>query len=82
MARCNPPDRALAPTLRGTAVVLFALSLFPGGGLCTYLAGLAIDNLGYPTTLTDTAVALVLFRALSWPLLRVRADGAESSGML
>jgi predicted MFS family arabinose efflux permease len=72
----------LVPTLRGTAVALFAFSLFLGGGLGTYLAGLSIDNLGYPTTLTGTAAALALFTALSWPLLWVGADGVEAKRVL
>jgi predicted MFS family arabinose efflux permease len=70
----------LAPTLRGTAVALFAFSLFLGGGLGTYLAGLAIDSLGYLATLVGTAAALALFTAASWPLLRVgQPVGAAAS---
>ncbi len=61
----------LVPTLRGTAVALFAFALFLGGGLGTYLAGLAIEYAGFPLTLYGTASALALFTLLSWPLLRV-----------
>ncbi len=61
----------LVPSLRGTAVALFAFSLFMGGGIGTFLAGLSIDQLGYSATLYGTAAALALFTAISWPLLRV-----------
>lgn len=61
----------LVPTLRGTAVALFAFALFLGGGLGTYLAGLAIEYAGFPLTLYGTAAALALFTLVSWPLLRV-----------
>lgn len=61
----------LVPSMRGTAVALFAFSLFIGGGLGTYLAGMAIDATGYPATLLGTAATLALFTAVSWPLLRV-----------
>jgi predicted MFS family arabinose efflux permease len=61
----------LVPSLRGTAVALFAFSLFLGSGIGTFLAGLSIDQLGYSATLFGTAAALALFTAISWPLLRV-----------
>jgi predicted MFS family arabinose efflux permease len=61
----------LVPARRGTAVALFAFSLFLGGGLGTYLAGLSIDNLGYTRTLLGTAAALGVFAAMSGPLLSV-----------
>jgi predicted MFS family arabinose efflux permease len=61
----------LVPTLRGTAVALFAFSLFIGGGLGTFLAGLTIDHLGYNAALLGTAALLAVFAAVSWPALRV-----------
>jgi hypothetical protein len=57
--------------MRGTAVALFAFALFLGGGLGTYLAGLAIEHGGFFVTVYGTAVALALFTVLSWPLLGV-----------
>jgi hypothetical protein len=68
---CHKQGTTCAQSLRGTAVALFAFALFLGGGLGTYLAGLAIDNLGYPARLLGAAVALAVFTAASWPLLRV-----------
>ena len=61
----------LVPTMRGTAVALFAFALFLGGGLGTYLAGLAIERLGFPVTVYGTAVTIAIFTVLSWPLLRI-----------
>ncbi|HEX6289048.1 MAG TPA: MFS transporter [Herpetosiphonaceae bacterium] len=61
----------LVPDLRGTAVSLFAFSLFLGGGLGTYLAGLAIEHWGFSATLAGTALALALFTMLALPLLRI-----------
>ena len=60
----------LVPELRGTAVALFAFSLFLGGGLGTSLAGLTIDRFGYLAALVGTAALLALFTALSGPALR------------
>lgn len=61
----------LVPERRGTAVALFAFSLFLGGGLGTFLAGLAIDNVGFGPTLLGAAAALASFTAISWPLLGI-----------
>ncbi len=61
----------LVPELRGTTVALFAFALFIGGGLGTFVAGLAIEGFGYGLTIYGTAALLALFTALSWPLLRV-----------
>ncbi len=61
----------LVPELRGTTVALFAFALFIGGGLGTYVAGLAIEGFGYEATIYGTAALLALFTALSWPLLHV-----------
>jgi predicted MFS family arabinose efflux permease len=60
----------LVPDLRGTAVALFAFSLFLGGGLGTSLAGLTIDHFGYVAALAGTAALLALWTALSGPALR------------
>jgi predicted MFS family arabinose efflux permease len=60
----------LVPDLRGTAVALFAFSLFLGGGVGTSLAGLTIDHFGYLAALIGTAALLALWTALSGPALR------------
>ena len=51
----------LVPSMRGTAVALFAFSLFIGGGLGTCLAGLAIGRFGYAAAILGTAALLALF---------------------
>jgi predicted MFS family arabinose efflux permease len=61
----------LAPAMRGTAVALFAFSLFLGGGLGTFLFGQAIQQFGYDTALHVTAALLGIFALVSGPLLRV-----------
>ena len=61
----------LVPDMRGTAVALFAFSLFIGGGLGTWAVGATIDRWGYGLALPATAIALLLFTAVSWPALRV-----------
>lgn len=61
----------LVPSMRGTAVALFAFSLFIGGGLGTWLAGLVIDRLGYGAALAATALLLAVFTAVAGPALRV-----------
>jgi hypothetical protein len=63
-------------------VALFVFALFLGGGLGAYLAGLSIDNLGYPAMLIGTVAALALFTPLSWPLLRVGAGGVQAKRVL
>lgn len=66
----------LVPEMRGTTVALFAFSLFIGGGLGTYLVGLAIERFGYQAALYGTAGMLAMFAALSWPLVRmIHASG-------
>ena len=65
----------LVPTMRGTAVALFAFSLFLGGGLGTAVAGLSIENWGYGITLIATAAAAAVFTAIAWPLLRIVRGG-------
>ncbi len=65
----------LAPTQRGTAVAMFAFSLFLGTGLGTFVAGLAIDKLGYAATLAGTAVACVAFACLGAWLIKVVQKG-------
>lgn len=61
----------LAPSQRGTAVALFAFSLFWGGGLGTFAAGLMIDQLGYGATILGTALACAGFAWLGTRLLSV-----------
>lgn len=61
----------LVPAQRGTAVALFAFSLFMGGGIGTMIAGQLIEKLHYQPTFFITAAALLCFTALSWPLLRI-----------
>lgn len=67
----------LAPQHRGTAVALFAFSLFIGGGLGTLLAGQAIEQLGYAATLAGTAAACAAFALLgTWLLQFVQGSSA------
>lgn len=61
----------IVPTMRGTAVAVFAFALFVGGGIGTALAGLMIDWAGYAPTLFSTAALLAVFTIVSGPLLRV-----------
>lgn len=61
----------IVPDMRGTAVALFAFSLFLGGGLGTWVAGMGIDRWGFGVTLSATAVALLIFTAVSWPVMRL-----------
>lgn len=69
----------LVPSLRGTAVALFAFSLFLGGGLGTYIAGLLIEQWGFNAALYGTALAIALFTLVSLPLLRI-VQGQPSEG--
>jgi len=64
----------LSPSHRGTAVALFAFSLFLGTGLGTFVAGLSIDQLGYNVTLAGTAAACAAFAWLGTWLLGVMND--------
>jgi predicted MFS family arabinose efflux permease len=61
----------LVPTLRGTAVALFAFALFLGGGLGTYIAGIAIERWGFSATLYGTAAVVAIFTIVSAPLIRI-----------
>ncbi len=70
----------LVPTMRGTAVAIFAFALFLGGGLGTYLAGIMIEYWGFAVTLYGTAAALALFTLSSWPLLRIVQRHGGSTG--
>jgi predicted MFS family arabinose efflux permease len=65
----------LVPSLRGTAVAIFAFALFLGGGLGTWIAGLMIDQYGFSMTLAATAVGALVFAACSWPLINVMQKG-------
>lgn len=67
----------LVPAMRGTAIAIFAFALLLGGGLGTYLAGQAIERVGFPLTLVGTAVALALFTVISVPLLRIGQAAGE-----
>ncbi|MBC8078583.1 MAG: MFS transporter [Chloroflexales bacterium] len=60
----------LAPAQRGTAIALFAFALLLGSGLGTFVAGQAIERVGFTPTLLGTALALALFVAIAGPLLR------------
>lgn len=60
----------LAPAQRGTAIALFAFALLLGSGLGTFVAGQAIERVGFTPTLLGTAAALALFAAIAGPLLR------------
>ncbi|HVL59317.1 MAG TPA: MFS transporter [Burkholderiaceae bacterium] len=50
----------MAPTVRGTAVALFAFCLFGGQALGVLLAGITIDRVGFAPMLAVAAVALTL----------------------
>jgi hypothetical protein len=43
-----------------------------GGGLGTFVAGQAIERVGFTTTLLGTAAALAIFTGIAGPLLRIR----------
>ncbi len=81
MAHSTLQTRAteLVPERRGTAVALFAFSLFLSGGLGTFLAGLSVDTQGYTRTLIGTAAALVVFAIVSGPLLTIIAASRDES---
>jgi predicted MFS family arabinose efflux permease len=49
------------PQARGTAVALFAFSLFLGGGVGTALVGIIIDNVGYIAMLIVSGILLAAF---------------------
>lgn len=55
------------PTARGTAVALFAFSLFLGGGLGTALLGAALEQLGFTITFAATGCGLWAF---TWTAVR------------
>jgi predicted MFS family arabinose efflux permease len=55
------------PTARGTAVALFAFSLFLGGGLGTALLGAALEELGFTITFAATGCGLLAF---TWTAVR------------
>jgi predicted MFS family arabinose efflux permease len=62
----------LAPAQRGTAIALFAFVVSLGSGLGTFVAGWAIERVGFTLTLLATAAALALFTGIAGPLLRGR----------
>jgi predicted MFS family arabinose efflux permease len=57
------------PQARGTAVALFAFSLFMGGGVGTALVGIIIDGAGYIATLITSGVFLWAFAATAARML-------------
>lgn len=61
----------LVPTMRGTAVAFFAFALFLGGGLGTWVAGLAIEAVGYAPTMLGTAAASAAFAGIAWVLIEI-----------
>ncbi len=65
------------PEQRGTAIAIFAFALFLGSGLGTYVAGQAIERVGFTPTLLGTAVLLAIFTGSARPLLRTRQPVGE-----
>jgi predicted MFS family arabinose efflux permease len=53
----------LVPARRGTAMAIFAFSLFLGGGIGAWAAGAAIDRFHYVPAMIATAVAVAIFTA-------------------
>ncbi|HEY8597978.1 MAG TPA: MFS transporter [Thermomicrobiales bacterium] len=67
------------PASRGTAVALFAFSLFLGNGLGSLVVGFTIDQVGYVPTLLTAGVLLWAFAFTASRLLfsnTARAEGA------
>jgi predicted MFS family arabinose efflux permease len=62
----------LAPAQRGTAIALFAFVLSLGSGLGTFVAGLAIERVGFTPTLLGTAAVLAIFAGTAGLPLRIR----------
>ncbi len=60
----------LSPSARGTAVSLFAFSLFLGQGIGSAVLGLVVDNSGYILTFIISGVGMLLLS--SWFVLRSR----------
>ncbi|MBC8162511.1 MAG: MFS transporter [Roseiflexaceae bacterium] len=63
----------LVPTLRGTAVALFAFSLFFGASLGTIAAGYGIERLGYVPVILASAALLGLFTLVAGRKARAAA---------
>ena len=61
------------PRARGTALALFAFSLFSGGALGTAIIGYASEALGYGVTFALAGLALIAFTAASVRLLGARS---------
>lgn len=59
----------LVPSMRGTAIALFAFSLFMGGGLGAALIGVVVAQSGYTAMLLCAAVILGIFTVAAGPLL-------------
>jgi MFS family permease len=56
----------LAPGLRGTAVSIFAFSLFLGGGIGTAFFGWLQAETGYVPMILGNGVLMALITALAW----------------
>jgi predicted MFS family arabinose efflux permease len=67
----------LVPSMRGTAVSLFAFSLFLGGGLGAAIIGMVVLHLGYTAMLLGVAGVLVIFTLVAGPLLSVGRERAH-----
>lgn len=61
----------LLPARRGTAVALFAFSLFVGGGFGTWVAGVGIERFGYTASMLATAAVVLVFAGIA-PRLALR----------
>jgi predicted MFS family arabinose efflux permease len=62
------------PEARGTAVALFAFSLFLGAGTGTALLGAALDVLGFTTLFASVGAALLVFTVVVVRVLGRRGD--------
>lgn len=65
------------PASRGTAVALFAFSLFLGNGIGASVVGLAVDRTGYVATLLTSGVLLWGFALAASRLLFARSTAPE-----
>lgn len=56
----------LVPGLRGTAVALFAFSLFVGGGIGTAVLGWLVTNAGYTPMIAASGIGMLAVTAIAW----------------
>lgn len=68
----------LLPSGRGTALALFAFSLFSGNALGTVGAGYAVDSLGYGITFGGLGIMMLAFTALLSRLSGARRIAREN----